>query len=188
MSMMNALKNLIRLARTTRASADDTDFPIQQISYMGKVGDALMWFPYGYHANIPPDYLSLFVTPGANNESRVAFPGSPQKRIKNLVAGEVVVFHPPTGSKIHFKADGSIEMLSDTAIKIQSAPKVEIFSATDVSIGDEAGTFEKMVNATGMAVYNGHTHGGIDPGAGTTAVPDQLMAVDTDTTTTTKAT
>jgi cytoskeletal protein CcmA (bactofilin family) len=111
--LTNAIKGLIRWARTTKSGPDDLDFPYQQVSYQGKVGDAIMWFPYGYHANLPPDYLNAIIALGGNPEARVALPGSPQQRIYPIAESEVVVYHPVKKSKIHFRANGDIEITTD---------------------------------------------------------------------------
>ena len=79
---------------------------------MGKTGDAIPWYPYGVHAAAPVDYLNLLLMIHGNREGRISFPSSYQKREKDLPDGEVIFYHPPTGSKIHFKTDGSIEVVA----------------------------------------------------------------------------
>ncbi len=116
--MKNIIKSLLRWARTTKEGADLKDFPVQQVGYLGKVGDSVMWFPYGMHANIPVDELVLMVSMQGNPEARVSIPGSPQKRVKPLAASEVVFFHPDTGSKLHFKANGDIEISSTKDVRV----------------------------------------------------------------------
>jgi len=119
--MKNMVKSLLRWARTTREGDDSKDFPVQQVGYLAKVGDSLMWFPYGMHANVPVDELVLMVSMQGNPEARVSIPGSPKKRVKPLASSEVVFFHPNTGSKLHFKANGDIEIEASKDLNVKVA-------------------------------------------------------------------
>ncbi len=115
------VKSLLRWARTTKAGDDSKDFPVQQVGYLAKVGDSLMWFPYGMHANVPVDELVLMVSMQGNPEARVSIPGSPKKRVRPLASSEVVFFHPNTGSKLHFKANGDIEIEATRDLNVKVA-------------------------------------------------------------------
>lgn len=112
--MMNRIKSLLRWARISGTTADDTDIPVQQSDYLGKVGDALIWLPYGYHASLPIDTLAIILAMSANADARVALPGSPRLRVQPIAVGENVVYHPGTGTKIHFKANGDIDIETKT--------------------------------------------------------------------------
>ena len=94
MASLSALKQLLRWARISLAGDDVAQYPVQQTEYLGKTGYALMWFPYGFHANVPADTLTLLLSLQGNSESRVALPGSGPSRPR-VAEGEVVVFHPP---------------------------------------------------------------------------------------------
>lgn len=176
-NVKNMIRSLLRWARVTKAGDDTADFPVQQVGYLAKVGDSVMWFPYGMHANIPADELVLMVSMQGNPEARVSIPGSPQKRVKPLAASEVVFFHPNTGSKLHFKANGDIE--------INTIGKTTLGVETVLELG-EAGAIKKLVHEEFITLYNSHTHlhGGV---AGrTSATDDAIGVVDTHTTTKTR--
>lgn len=143
----NMIKRLIRWCRVSRDDDDSGSFPIQQVSYLGKVGDAFVLFPYGFHANVPTGELALLLNLQGNPEARVALPTSPLKRVK-VAAGEVVVFHPPSGSKIHFKADGTIEM---TASNVKVIGDLEVTGSTVLSA---------TVTSNGKDISDTHTHVG----------------------------
>lgn len=145
--VLRRLRGLIRWAKTTLDMDDTGDFPVHQTTYMGKVGDAVAWFPYGFHANIPAEELALIFALQGNPEARVSLPGSPTKRIK-VATGEVVVFHPSSGSKIHFKADGTIEI---------TAPLTKVIGNFEVT-GDSA--LGATVTSDGTDISNTHTHAG----------------------------
>ncbi len=119
------LKGLVRLAVVSSFSSDDKAFPIHKIEYMGKVADAVAWYPYGFHANPGPDALAIFFAIGGNSESRVFLPGSPEDRIDDLLPtplaeNEVLLYHPPTKSYIHFKEDGTIDIDSQKDVNIRA--------------------------------------------------------------------
>ena len=195
------VKSLLRWARTTKAGDDSKDFPVQQVGYLAKVGDSLMWFPYGMHANVPVDELVLMVSMQGNPEARVSIPGSPKKRVRPLAASEVVFFHPNTGSKLHFKANGDIQIMGTGLVTIDSAGDATITVAGDAAINatgkavldvgtvlelGAAGAVKKLVHEEFITLYNGHTHlqfGGLEH----TDPPDDFLGVvDTHTTTKTR--
>lgn len=170
-SSVDLIKRMVRWARVSRNDDDSGNFPVQQFSYHGKTGDAVMWFPYGFHANVPEDQLSLLLNVQANSEARVAFPGSPIERPKLGTAIEVVIFHPPTGSKIHFKANGDIELVTTTKVKVD-APSAEFtgnvavigdITAADITASGDldvtgSATLGATVTAGGTAIGATHAH------------------------------
>jgi len=154
---VKALKRLIRWARITRESEDTGDFPIQQVGYLGKVGNAVVWLPYGFHANIPENNLALMLAIAGNPEARVVLPGSPKSRVKPVTAGEVVVFHPITGSKVHFRENGDIdiEATGDLNVTVAGDANVTAGGAIAVTAGttvDVVAPGEVKVESTGSHV------------------------------------
>jgi hypothetical protein len=116
-SSANALRRLLRWAKVSLNSADGDDWPVQQVVYLGKTGDSLQWFPYGYHANIPVGQLTIIGSLMGKAEMRVSFPGSPLER-PQIASDENVVYHPPTGSKVHFRSNGDIEITADNGNQV----------------------------------------------------------------------
>ena len=115
-SSVNVLRRLLRWAKVSRNWGDDTNWPIQQFTYLGKTGDAVDWFPYGYHANVPAGHLSLLACLQGKAEARVAFPGSPLERPR-VASNELVIYHPRTktlyaGDAINERA-GPVTMFGD---------------------------------------------------------------------------
>ncbi len=158
-SLSEKIKNLLRWCKVTRDGGSDSDqFPVQQVGYLEKVGDALMWFPFGYHANIPAETLALMLSMQGNSEARVALPGSPVGR-PAVAAGEVVVYHPATLSRIHFKANGDIEVTTKTKIKV-TAPLAELIGdmtvSGDVTVAGDVNVTTDL-NVTGDADVTGST-------------------------------
>ncbi len=184
------IKSLLRWARITKEGDDLRDFPVQQVGYLAKVGDSVMWFPYGMHANIPVDELVLMVSMQGNPEARVSIPGSPKKRVKPLATSEVVFFHPNTGSKLHFKANGDIQIMSTGLVTIDVAGDASINAAgkTTLDVGTvlelgEIGAVKKLVHEDFITLYNSHTHEQFNSVEHTDPPDDFLGVVDIHTTT-----
>lgn len=133
-ALSRLIRSIARLARVTRAGDDSGDFPIAQVGYMGKVGDAVMWFPYGIHANVREDELAIILSMQGNPEARVALAGSPTSRPHPIEVGEFVVYHPPSGSKIHFKANGDVEVDSKNDVRVTAAGDVDTTAGGDSSV------------------------------------------------------
>lgn len=165
MALLSAIKGMIRWARTSKDGSDAGQIPVQQVEYLGKVGDAASWMPYGFHALAPAGELALVVSLQGNPESRVAIVGSPTSRPK-LAAGEVVVYHPRTGTKIHLKNDGTVEVeASSVTITAESLTVDGDLTVTgDTALG-------AAVTSAGVNIGSTHVHGGVQTGGGTTGGP-----------------
>ena len=196
-SSSGVIKRLLRWGKVSRDGDDAENYPVQQVTYLGKVGDALMWFPYGYHAVVPDDTLAFLASMQGNSEARVGFPGSPTLRPR-ITSPEVVVYHPPTGSKIHFRANGDIEV-EGVDLRVTTTGPTTITAGGDVTVNSDgdvdvnatggnvkidapnieaaAGATLKLMNENVVAIFNAHKHsGGGNP-------PTTTLAVGTDTTT-----
>lgn len=141
-------------AKITRAGKDDQTYPVQQATYLGRVTDAFVLFPYGMHANLPADQLGLML----DERGRVFMGTSAVGRIA-VEDGEVVFYHPGTLSKLHFKANGDIDI---------TAGKVTITGDLEVT-GDTA--LGATVTSNGVDISDTHKHSGVETGAGNTGNP-----------------
>lgn len=101
------LSRLLRWARITKAGSDTEQFATQQVSYLGKTANALMVFPYGVHANVPPDSLALMFSVQDSADNRAAIAWEPKDR-PTLKDTEVTFYHPPSGSLLKWDADGNL--------------------------------------------------------------------------------
>ena len=157
--MISRLKNLLRWAKVTMAGDDTGQFPVQQVTYLGKVGDCLMVFPYGLHANLTDDSLVVMFAMHGQEENRAGIGYTPQTR-PQLAEGEVALYHPNTGSMVKMQASGDI--LID-APNVRFTGNVEIEGAT---------TLSATVTSNGKDISDTHTHGGVQSGGSSTGVPD----------------
>ena len=105
---------IIQRAIVTLAGTDDQQFPVQQVTYQGKTADAEVVFPYGLHANLLTNE-TLCVLFAINNEedNRAVMGYTPNLRPTGLDEGEVVLYHPVTGSQIFFRNNGDIDIITD---------------------------------------------------------------------------
>ena len=62
------LREMIKYGRVSNTGADNEQFPVQQVEFMGNVADAMMVFPYGMHANADIDAYSLLF--GVNGQDQ----------------------------------------------------------------------------------------------------------------------
>lgn len=106
---MSKFKNTVRWAKITQAGSDDKQFATQQMTYLGKVADGIIVFPYGHHANVAPDSLALMFAVHGDPDNRAAIAWDPKNRPK-LVSGEVAFYHPPTDAFIIWRASGDLDI------------------------------------------------------------------------------
>ena len=116
----------IKLAKTTQASKDEKTVPIVQITYLNKVADAGMVYPYGMHANQPVDTPCILLTIGNDEAHRYIIPLSSKTRQKELKEGEVISGNFFVGSTIFFDEDGNIKVDSINNITVNCGGDQEI--------------------------------------------------------------
>jgi hypothetical protein len=152
-------------ARITRKGSEEGVYPIQQVTYLGRVSDAIILFPYGMHANLPVDQLGLLI----DDKGRVFIGTSAVGRI-TVEEGEVVFYHPATKSKTHYKNNGDIDIdtvspdveesahgnvnISTKNVNITNSEKVTVNSTGDVDITTSGDANVDATNVNIDAVVN----------------------------------
>ena len=159
--MLKKLQNLIRQARISATSADDQQFPVQQVEYLGKVADSIISFSYGVHGNIPKDTLVLIGTVQGDASNRVVLGVVPTDRPK-MAPGETCVYHPPTGTIIHFLEDGDLNVKSAVKVTVD-APEAVFTGNVQIDgnltvTGDT--TLSDTVTSNGKDISDTHSHAG----------------------------
>lgn len=144
--MIDIFKRLIRWAKVTAYGADDNQFPTQQVEYMGKTADCLIVFPYGIHGNVTPEALALMFAVQGDESNRAAIAYTPKNR-PQMANGENCIYHPPTGSIIHFRANGDIEVTSGGTVNVK---------ANFVNVDAPNATFTGNVQIDGNLHVNGN--------------------------------
>lgn len=158
-------RNLIKLCRFSKNESDANQFPVQQVEYLGKPVDVVVVMPYGSHANIPENFLGLLLQISNQEQNRVVIPTSPKERPHPIESGEVIYFHPVTGSKIHLKNNGDVDI---TAPNINFIGNVTISGNLTVD-GDTA--LGANVTSNGVNISDTHVHGGVTAGGANTGAP-----------------
>lgn len=126
--------------KITRKGSEEGEYPIQQATYLGRVSDFFVLFPYGMHANLPIDQLGLLI----DRQGRIFMGTSAIGRI-TVEEGEVVFYHPKTKSKTLYKNNGDIDIdtTTDTAgdfniitknANITTSEKVVVNATGDVDV------------------------------------------------------
>lgn len=161
--MKASFRNLLKLCRFSRKEKDDQRLPVQQVEYMGKAVDVVLLMPYGSHANIPPDFIGTLLQISTQEQNRVVIPMSFIERPKPIESGEVVYFHPVTGSKIHFKNNGDIDITTEDNVNVKcknlkvTATEDIIASCVNVSVTatTKATVVAPAIDLTGNVVISG---------------------------------
>jgi phage gp45-like len=126
--LKRAIAKIIRWA-VTEAGDDSGEYQTQQITYLRRSGRSASIYPYGYTALAPADVLSVLMSLAGKSDSRAHMPISGPIRRKNLKEGENAMWHA-SGSYIHFKNDGDIEIHAAKNLEITSAGATNVTADT----------------------------------------------------------
>jgi len=152
--LKSKLINLIKRAVVSLAGDDSGEFPVTQVSYMGKTSDIEVVFPYGMAANMPKDSIVLMFNVLAQEENKAGIGYRHDLRPKNLKEGEAVFGNFLVGTHIKFDEDGNIIIDGD----MQLTGDLTVTGNVEIS-----GTLS--VGGTDFAT---HAHSGVDAGPSNT--------------------
>lgn len=143
------IAKIIRWAATESKADDVGPYQTQRVNYLRRgAGRSASIYPYGFSAAAPAGILSAMLSISGKTDARAHMPISGPERIR-LKSGEVVVFHPSTGAKAHFKEDGSIDIESPLDVSVVAGRNATVVAATLASITAPAITLEGDVTVTG---------------------------------------
>jgi len=141
-------------ANITKEGTDDKDVRIQQYSKNGDVDDAEIYAPYGMSYNLPENSLCLFAQIGGDDGNIILLPDRSQDRVKDLKRGEVALFNPLTQSRMVFRLNGDIEIVTEgeNGDRLTTIKKDDITvvggDSTDTITGDKTVTISGEMNVT----------------------------------------
>lgn len=145
------LKNIVRAGKITGPADNSKQFPVQQISFKGKLADTLMVFPYGVYANVSTDdALALMFAIDGNEENRAAIAYTPQKRPTDLANGEVAFYHPFSNSFIKFRNDGTIAIDAKGVLNLDATGDININVSGDANITASSVNIDASVTNLGV--------------------------------------
>lgn len=148
------LRGLIHWGSTSRAVDESGSAPVQEVAYLGKTSNQVPWFPFGYDASVPAEKLVVVASILGDADSQIMFPGSPGEGPAKA-SGEVVVYHPSSGARVHMKRDGSIliEPASGQEVKVDG----DLTVTGDVDVEGDT-TLAANVTSLGKDISNTHLH------------------------------
>lgn len=134
------------------------------------VQDNELFQHFGFSSN-PPAGSAVIVLPLGGKTSQAVIIASEhgQYRLKNLAAGEVVIYNKQ-GDKVYIKQDGTIEVTASSTVLVNS-PVVDVTASSKVIVHSPLVEVpDGDVTAGGISLKN-HMHGGVQAGAAQTGVP-----------------
>ena len=172
-AIISKIAGLIKRSFITRASDDKNAFQTAQISYLDKVADTEIIWPYGMFGNVPVDSLCVTFSVGAHEEDRVTIASRSHKRIRrNLKPGEIGIGNFDTQSEIFFDADGNIIINAKSKLNITvvgdatiTANKLIIDNDADITGNVNLGVGGAPIARVGDSVLVGGDAGVITSGS-----------------------
>lgn len=125
---------------------------------------------YGLVSRLPVG-TRVIVIPRMGATEKLVIVSESHETALSLSEGDVAL-ERASGEHVHLKA-GSIEITAAGGIVNIAADTVNVNGATAVNL---AGGAKTLVNEDFFLLYNAHTHGGVQSGGGSTAVPTVLAA------------
>lgn len=158
MSIISCIKSLIKRGKTTLPGNDSGVIQTVQAQYMNKTTNVDIINPAGFGHNPVTNSLMILFNVGGVEDNIAGIVTDQLNRIKNLQAGETIIYNTVTKSFVYMKVDGSIELFSQTVINI-NAPEIII---------------DGNVTVTGNLQVDGQTNLGIG-GAPIARVGDSVL-------------
>ena len=141
MDLLNTIKSICRFGLVTGKVDNSKSFATQQITYLGKVSDCAMLFPYGLYSHASrDDSLIAFYSMGGDEDNKLGMPYAPYKRPIDLQEGEVALYHPRSEASVKLRNNGDIEISTGNSLAgnvIINCADATINASNDVNI--EAG-------------------------------------------------
>jgi phage gp45-like len=163
--MGNKLLQIIRQAYHSLVSDDSSAYPKTQVVSNGKATDIVRLSTYGICANPPKDAHVLMLSSQGQESSKFGVFNDFLNRMKGLAEGEVVLFNTLTGAFVYMKANGDIEVNTDTKIKVNAGGDIDVDAGGKITAdavgnidatagGDINATAQGSINATAIATAN----------------------------------
>ncbi len=136
-------KRPIKRAVIDKPGADDGEYPVTQISYLDKTGNAEVIHPYGMGSNPPNDSLCILFLVNNEDENRAVIATRPDLRPKNLKPGEAYFGNLVTGSIVIAKENG------DWDVTIKGDLNINITGDANITATGDANVIATNINLNG---------------------------------------
>lgn len=142
------------------------NFPEQQCSFIGRIGDYTIVYPYGMYCDLPNETFLREVGSGAAIPVTV-------KRDSDAARGEIVLFNPVTTTRVILRNNGDVDILaSDGDVNVNAvninmtSENMKLEATTQMDIISPIINIDGGIASTGTMTSNGkdisdtHTHDG----------------------------
>lgn len=138
MDFLAKLKAMIQHAVVSGPANNSDQFPVQQITYKGKVSNCMMIFSYGHYANCSSSdtLVSVFEVEG-DEDNKAGLGYTPKKRPIDLEPGEHAVYHPGTETFIKFRNNADLHVSTGTGNIIVDCNDLTVNAAGNATVNCE---------------------------------------------------
>lgn len=177
------VSNSIKISQLTLNTDDSEQFPMAQVTYLGKVCNVVMVNPYGLIGRAPAkDSLAVLFNQQGHESARLGIMTCPQKRKKGLKDGESGIENVLTGNYVFLKENGDTEIFTKkdliaaiteniiATFKVMNLTGTTINIAADVNLTGKLYTTGELKNNSKF-VGSTHVHSGVQSGGSNTNVP-----------------
>ena len=141
--LLRKIRSLIRRAIVSLSLPDDGDYPIVQVSYLGKTGNMEVIWPYGMNGQLPADAQTFCFNIEGMEENKAGIGTVPKLRLKVDAEGEVSFGNPLTGSVTYYRTNGDIEIIGKNNKSVTLDGDMDITvsgNKTETILGDNTDT------------------------------------------------
>lgn len=177
-SLLRKIKQIVTFSKLVLTD-DSGDVTVTTADGLGATDKRVIaWKPYGLMHNPPIDSLGLRFQQLGQSSNSIAIYDSPATRpIKNLLPGEVGLGNHLSGSYVHFKANGDIDIVCLNEFILTSTANVTITAPSTDFVGSQTTTGTNVTTGTvtasdfiaGVLTFLTHKHP--ESGGGTTGTP-----------------
>lgn len=114
--LLTKITSMIKRSRVSLSHPDTGDYPIVQITYLGKTADMEVIWPYGMNGRLPVDAIPVCFNIEAMEENKAGVGTTPTLRDKLENIGETSFGNPVAKTFLRFLSDTSIELTNGTGL------------------------------------------------------------------------
>lgn len=177
--MINKLKNMIKRCLVSKPGNDTGQFPIAQVTYLGKTGNSEEIYPYGMGAVAPENSLGLVFSVNGDEGNRSHIATNSDLRLKNLVPGESYFGNLVSGSVMIFSENGdwNVTINNDGNLTCEGNLNITVNGDANVTASNNVDVNASSVNINaGTTTTSGDTNLG-GGGAGIARIGDVVSDI-----------
>lgn len=156
---------------------------------------------YGFTSHPIPGAEAVMVSVGGARDHGIVIATDDRRyRVKGLPQGEVAIYDDQ-GQVIHLKRDKVIHIYGCDQIQVDAAVSATVtapvitanagtscqINSPEINLATDRESLRALIDERLIAIFNGHTHAGVDPGSGSSGAPNQTLTLANTATSITKA-